>query len=50
MLHSQDEHEARNIIFALEEFRHEGAINSNYSLNDSWAKKPAIRRTVMKRI
>jgi hypothetical protein len=42
------DYEAKNIIRALEEFKHESRT-SEYTMNDSWARKPALRRKVRKR-
>jgi hypothetical protein len=41
--------ESRNIVTALEGFRHESKA-SLYSLNESWARRPALRRKVRKRL
>lgn len=43
------DYEARNIIKALEEFKHESKA-SEYTMNDSWARKPILRRKVRKRL
>ena len=43
------DYEAKNIIRALEEFKHESRA-SEYTLNDSWARKPILRRKVRKRL
>ena len=42
------EYEAKNIIQALSEFKHESRA-SEYSLNESWTRKPTLRRKVRKR-
>lgn len=42
------DYESKNIIKALEEFKHESRA-SEYTLNESWARKPALRRKVRKR-
>ena len=44
-----ENYEARNIIRALEEFKHETRA-SEYTMNDSWAKKPALRRKLRQRL
>eukprot|EP00347_Sterkiella_histriomuscorum_P004736 403359304 len=41
--------EIRNIINALEEFKHESRY-SEHTQGDSWAKKPALRRKLRKRL
>jgi hypothetical protein len=41
--------EARNVISALENFKQESKA-SLYSLNESWARRPALRRKVRKRM
>lgn len=41
--------EARNILKALEEYKHE-TVGSVYTLNESWARKPVFRRKIRKRI
>lgn len=46
---TQDQSEARNIIRALEDFKHESKA-SEYTLNDSWARRPALRRKLRKRL
>lgn len=40
------------MIEAIEEFKLEshGGVGSEYTMNESWAKKPVIRRTVRKRL
>ena len=43
------DYEARNIIKALEEFKHESKA-SEYTINDSWARKPMLRRKTRKRL
>ena len=43
------DYEARNIIKALEDFKHESR-QSEFTINDSWARKPALRRKVRKRL
>lgn len=42
-------YEARNIIQALEEFKHESRA-SEHTMNDSWARKPTLRRKMRKRL
>eukprot|EP00347_Sterkiella_histriomuscorum_P002642 403367358 len=46
---SHDTGEARNIIRALEDFKHESKA-SEYTLNDSWARRPTLRRKLRKRL
>jgi len=47
---SHESHEAKNIIRALEEYKHESR-GSEYTLNnESWAKRPTLRRKVRKRL
>ncbi len=41
--------EAKNIIRALEEYKHESRA-SEYTLNDSWARKPTLKRKMRKRL
>ncbi len=43
------DYEARNIIRALEEFKHESR-GSEYTINESWTRKPVLRRKVRKRL
>lgn len=43
------DYEAKNIIRALEEFKHESRA-SEFTINDSWARKPTLRRKVRKRL
>lgn len=43
------DYEARNIIKALEEFKHDTKA-SEFTLNDSWARKPILRRKIRKRL
>jgi hypothetical protein len=40
------------MIYALEEFRHESRFTprSEYTLSNSWAKKPTIRRKMRTRL
>ena len=42
----------RNIIYALEEFRHESRFTpgSEYTINHSWARKPTIKRKMKTRL
>jgi hypothetical protein len=42
----------RNMIYALEEFRHESRFTpgSEYTINQSWARKPTIRRKMKTRL
>ena len=42
--------EAKNIIKILEDFRHESRGCSDYTLNESWAKKPVLKRKLRKRL
>lgn len=43
------DYEAKNIIRALEEFKHESRA-SEYTMNESWARKPVLRRKIRKRL
>jgi hypothetical protein len=43
------DYEAKNIIRALEEFKHESR-NSEYTINESWTRKPILRRKMRKRL
>ena len=43
------DYEAKNIIRALEEFKHESR-NSEYTINDSYVRKPILRRKMRKRL
>jgi hypothetical protein len=40
------------MIYALDEFRHESRFTpgSEYTMSDSWARRPALRRKIRKRL
>ena len=43
------DYEPQNIIRALEEFKHESR-QSEYTVNESWTRKPTLRRKLRKRL
>jgi hypothetical protein len=46
---AMESYEARNVIRALEEFKHESKA-SEHTMNDSWARKPTLKRKMRKRL
>lgn len=48
-LNNTHSYEVRNIINALEEFKHESR-HSEHTLPESWARRPTLKRKLRKRL